>query len=603
MDTGEVPIEDGITNFVGKNDSGKTAMLEALFRLNPVSSGHQRKFDDLYDYPRILYMDDRDEIPETTPITATFQLTVKEKADFESKYGGDVLNSDVVKVSKTYDNKRKWEIDLKELVAAKKLPSAKAAPKELIDSCKTVDELVEKLESSQSRTEETAKLIADLRSNVIYEKAIQDMTDYLPKFLYFDNYSTMLGNVSIPYIQTADENKLDSGERSALSFLKLAKVESEEFLMNNYERRKAALEAAAAKLTREVFHYWSQNQELRVELDLDFHSPASEGKEPPYLQIRIRNQRHHTSLNFSDRSAGFVWFFSFLAYFSEFRNDEKNLVLLLDEPGLNLHGAAQSDLLRFIDKALAPHTQLLYTTHSPFMIKTGDLKRIRTVEDLPENGTTVSDTFHVQHKDTILPLQSALGFELAGNLLDDGPTLIVKNPSDMIYLMVMSEYLASKNRSYLDPLWKIVPAGGLEKIPTFLALIGSDVKIAALMDTRTSGNQKVNALVEAEVFDTSKLISLTDVANKEEADVEDLFDEMFYLEIFNKSGAGSVDESKLGRSGGVVRKIVEASGEGFDTLKPASHFLRNQYELLPNLSPETLGRFEKLFEKINKTLK
>ena len=74
------------------------------------------------------------------------------------------------------------------------------------------------------------------------------------------------------------------------------------------------------------------------------------------------------SLPFSDRSAGFIWFFSFLVAFSQVQKEHGNVVILLDEPGLNLHGRAQADLLRYITERLMPKHQVIYTTHSPFMV-------------------------------------------------------------------------------------------------------------------------------------------------------------------------------------------------------------------------------------------
>jgi predicted ATP-dependent endonuclease of OLD family len=95
-------------------------------------------------------------------------------------------------------------------------------------------------------------------------------------------------------------------------------------------------------------------------------APLNEG---PILQLRIKNDRHRVTVSLDERSCGFIWFFSFLAYFNNVEQaDETELILLLDEPGLSLHACAQADLLRLIDERLAPRHQVLYTTHSPFMV-------------------------------------------------------------------------------------------------------------------------------------------------------------------------------------------------------------------------------------------
>ena len=62
------------------------------------------------------------------------------------------------------------------------------------------------------------------------------------------------------------------------------------------------------------------------------------------------------------------------------------LIILLDEPGLSLHGKAQGDLLRYIKEKLLPKYQVIYTTHSPFMIDTDNILSVRTVEDVTAEG-------------------------------------------------------------------------------------------------------------------------------------------------------------------------------------------------------------------------
>jgi hypothetical protein len=84
------------------------------------------------------------------------------------------------------------------------------------------------------------------------------------------------------------------------------------------------------------------------------------------VRTRIANRRHKADTSFDDRSKGFVWFFSFLVWFSEVRKQYgENVIILLDEPGLSLHARAQADLLRYFNEQLRPKHQVIYTTHSP----------------------------------------------------------------------------------------------------------------------------------------------------------------------------------------------------------------------------------------------
>lgn len=103
-----------------------------------------------------------------------------------------------------------------------------------------------------------------------------------------------------------------------------------------------------------------------------------------------------------------------------------NIVILLDEPGLTLHGKAQADLLRYIEEELLPKHQVIFTTHSPFLVPSDRLSDVRIVEDVlifkqgrsrPEvKGTKVSEDVLSKDKDTLFPLQGALGYDLCQSL-------------------------------------------------------------------------------------------------------------------------------------------------------------------------------------------
>src|SRR5258708_29689980 len=55
-DTGPVKVEPNLTTLVGRNESGKTAILKALWKSRNVAGV---KFDKLYDFPRDRYPKER----------------------------------------------------------------------------------------------------------------------------------------------------------------------------------------------------------------------------------------------------------------------------------------------------------------------------------------------------------------------------------------------------------------------------------------------------------------------------------------------------------------------------------------------------------------
>src|SRR5699024_2954889 len=120
-----------------------------------------------------------------------------------------------------------------------------------------------------------------------------------------------------------------------------------------------------------------------------------------------------------------VWFFSFLSQFKQLKKHAGDSIILLDEPGLTLHGKAQADLLRYLVERILPDHQVIYTTHSPFMVPAHRLADVRVVEDVVDytnprrpvvKGTKVSKEILSVDKETLFPLQAHLGYEVTQSL-------------------------------------------------------------------------------------------------------------------------------------------------------------------------------------------
>jgi predicted ATPase len=543
--SGTVRFDLDVTCLVGKNESGKTAFLEALYQANPFGSPG-RGLNELRDYPRRLRGRDRAQIADTCPISATFELG---DADLEAvvlRFGPAAIASKELTVERAYSGRRR-------------LVLGEAEP-----------------------PDEVAALLASR----------------LPRFLYFDGYSVLPGRVSIPRLQTTPEDELQPGERTALALLRLAGAAADEFVESEYEVRKAALESAATMVSEEVFRYWSQNPDLTVELDLDFHEGGQNGKGgPPFLDVRIRNAHHRVTTNFGDRSSGFVWFFSFVAAFSELRESE-GLVLLLDEPGLGLHAAGQADLLRYLDEQLAGGHQVVYTTHSPFMVDPARPHRVRTVEDVPDGGTRVREGAQATSRDTVLPLHGALAMRLLDGLGVGPRTLLVGGVADLVYLEVMSGWLKEGGRRGLDPAWTLLPTGGLDGLPLLAALLGMPLEAAVLLEVG-AGHPSVRALAEQGTVLPERLIALTELTGQSEAGVEDLFDHAFYFHLLAATGVNGLDPDAVAGEGSVVRRVERATGTVLDRYPPARYLLCHQQRLLPAIGREPLQRFARLFATLD----
>jgi len=604
-DSGTIKFEPKVTALVGKNEAGKTAVMEALYRLNPAPTGHEETFDALRDYPRAVYNAEKETAGDVRPVSAVFDLEPADIAAVEDQLGKGALKSREVEIEVAYKNKKYWDFETGEAAIVRHFAKAAGFSAASVKG-DTIETFIGRLQNL-TPPDDAAKAaeIAAVRQTV--EKLDADrvvihiLTPRVPKFLYFNEYSTLLGRASIPRLQAPDA-QLKPPERTALALVRLAGAETVEFLEAHYEARKATLEAAANQVTDEVFRYWSQNKDLSVLLDVDFKSPEDQSGAPPFLNVRINNSRHRVSLNVGERSAGFLWFFSFVAFFSDFRRREDRVILLLDEPALGLHAEAQKDLLRYIDERLAPKHQVIYSTHSLFMIKPEELQRIRTVEDLDDKGTVVGDDILLARRETISPVLGALGISLAQTLVVGPDNLVVQGASDHLYLIIMSGHLRTLNRTHLDARWEIVAVGGLDKVPTFVALLGSHLRVAVLVDSAAGGSQRLASMVDHHLLEPNRLLAITSITGTREADVEDMFEPAFYLQLLKAAGGADLKQPQLTGGDRITKRIERAIGKPYDHYSPARYFLENQVTLLPKVDAATLDRFEELFKRLNPLL-
>jgi hypothetical protein len=201
----------------------------------------------------------------------------------------------------------------------------------------------------------------------------------------------------------------------------------------------------------------------------------------------------------------------------------------------------------------------------------------------------------------VFPLQAALGYTLAQTLFVGSDNLLVEGPSDYLYLKILSDRLLTLKRTGLDERWVIVPVGGLEKIPTFLALLNTQLNVAAVIDGSGGGVQRVQDLADKGVVTPDQIIPITTVTGTNTADIEDLFDEDFYLKLVKDSGITGVVKSKLKAGNRIVKRIEDLLGSTYDHYRPSRHLLEHP-EMLDELDAATLDRYEQLFETITSRL-
>ena len=640
QDSTEFEIGD-TTCLVGKNEAGKTALLKALYRLNPIveSDGN---FDVTDDYPRRSVTDYQDDIAAkrrepAQVVQATYALEADDISPVKDLFGPECLKAatPTVTLHKGYSNKVTCsgpdvnsEVALKHLVKAAGLPQPHAT--EMLEQSKTIEEMkaalvgAEQTEAVQTFTNMLQKISKHSVSQVIYNDIIQAR---IPKFLYFDEYYQMKGQDNLDALKrrVTDKN-LEESDHPLLGLIELARLDLNQITdPRRTETLIAKLEAAENQLTQKVLAYWSQNRHLRMKFDIRPAQPEDPDGMTSGMNIwgRLNDTKHMVSTPLGSRSRGFIWFFSFLAWYSQLRSQQENIILLLDEPGLSLHARAQEDLLRYFEKELTPHHQLIYTTHSPFMVDPARFDRVRIVQDLSieqnsenlseaQDGTQVITEVLDATSDSLFPLQGALGFEIYQTLFVGPNSLVVEGVSDLLYIQTISAVLQDKDKTGLSADWTITPVGGADKVPTFVALIGAqtNLNVAVLVDYQKKDQQSIQNLYRKKLLRKNHVLTYADFVSASEADIEDMFSPEFYLKLVNRTFKSSVVLADLPEGHPRILRRLEQyfakcplpENASFNHYRPARYFTDNIGSLADELSERELNRFQQAFDALNALL-
>lgn len=637
QDSNEFEIGD-VTCLVGKNEAGKTALLKALYRLKPLENSNGI-FVAVDDYPRQSLSDYEDAVNSgsrkpANVVHATFLLESNDIDAISEIFGPDCIedNAPTVEVNKGYSNETKIvgpnvneEKAIAYIVEEAALPPA--VKKELRG--KPVQEMIVLLQEKE-QTDTIAQLtqtLSEILDGSVLEIVHSTISDRLPTFLYFDQYYQLRGHDNLEaLIQRVEGDSLDDSDKPLLGLISLAGLRLDQMVdPTRTEMLIARLEAAESTLTQEVLPYWSQNQHLRMAFEVH---PARSGdpdgmREGTNILGRVRDTTRGVSTPLGTRSRGFVWFFSFLAWYSNTRREENNLILLLDEPGLSLHAMAQADLLRYFEEELRPHHQLIYTTHSPFMVDPKRFDRVRIVQDLsvdvqdpntlPEEdqGTRVITDVLRARSDSLFPLQGALGYEISQTLFVGPNCLVVEGVTDLLYIQTMSGVLQHRGRDGLRDDWTITPVGGAGNVSTFVALISArtDLNVAVLIDFQIRDRQKIEGLHKEKILKKKNVLTYANYVEDEEADVEDMFEPGFYLKLVEGVYGTAIDPSNLSQQPRIVQRIEKylndnpmPNGAKFNHYRPALYLSNNVNPLSGNLSDQVLDRFQSAFDDLNALL-
>ncbi len=638
LDTGKISVGE-LCCLVGKNEAGKTATLTALQSIRPYGAA-QTSFDVTEDYPRrfATRYKERHSDEDAVVVETWWELSDEAHERLCNEFGDDAVTSRELKILKQYNTDRTtWTLSIDETKAIANAIATKrlnAAEKKVVEKANSSKQLIDAIAAQDAPTEKLtalSKQFSDYRKQSIFCRGIDLISDLVPTFFYTSHYDRMSGQLSAQKIaEDQAAETVDPGDEIFLNFLRLSGTDLEDLKGSpRYEELNAKCEAASADITDQIFEYWSQNKHLEVKVELN--EGRSEDPAPfnvgAVARARVYNQLHRASVPFSERSAGFVWFFSFLVQFAMMRRETDNVIILLDEPGLTLHGKAQEDLLRYIEEQLLPSHQVIYSTHSPFMVPPKRLADCRVVEDVityekparPQSeGTKITQDVMSTDKDTLFPLQGALGYSVTQSLFVGENSLLVEGPSDILYLQALSNELECRGRKGLDARWTMCPAGGIDNIRPFVSLFhGNHLNVAVLSDQGQGDKGKIERIRRSEILAAERLHTIAELLNQDEADVEDIMHPQLFCRIIN--GAYSLQEEhalsadKLVEAEGAPRQVKQAEAyfrllpnniPEYNHYRPADWLIRNPQVLEGDEADivETLDCAERVFEIYNEML-
>lgn len=335
--------------------------------------------------------------------------------------------------------------------------------------------------------------------------AFDALEGHIPFFVYFSQYVKVqprihLGRLAAQELTGDVDEEYDLGNLCLLRYLGLSaseladlgrgipdvRTESGELIRPSaaeiaayqarLDRRGYKLNAAAMTLTKAINRVWGDDRELDI---------VPDGQ---YLKVVVRNE-DGARVELDQGSEGFRWLVSFHVVFeAQARSRESNAILLLDEPGVSLHALKQEAFRETITK-IAARNQTLFTTHSPFMVGSDEMHRVRIVEMTDRaTGTVVHQDFAVGDPRSLFLLESHFGYELGRALFEQRRNLVVESISDYWYLIALSDAAKDAGDVAFDDDVAVLPAGDAGKVVYHASVLHSrDWKVAALFDSDPAG--------------------------------------------------------------------------------------------------------------------
>jgi len=592
-DSGDCYLTDNITIFAGKNESGKTSILEAL-----------EDFDTDTDIrEEAKPINQKKAIPE---ICITFEIdksSLKEifnELEIDKKFSSSVI----LEITKSFPNeyqlsqKSKIDLGLTDKIKVKKLekdvekflkeiskihekyPQLGGKVPELnfnnLENLKTsITQFKEQTTpnlnhiSEDKEKEKFSSVLIKAIDNVSElnnlsgseEKFIEEFKNWIPNFILFSSFEDVFPN-KIP-IAELDKNEWIK-DLSIVSNLDISKLKEADDRGKHKHKKDVNI-----ALNNDYKKFWTQDIS---DLSIDWDS------EHLFFWIEEDGYPYEPSL----RSKGRQWHLAFYIKVSARAQEDVPNIILIDEPGLFLHAQAQKDILKKLE-ASAQETQLIFATHSPYLLEADKLNRIRLIHRTKKIGTKIENKIHaLADKETLTPILTAIGLELNAGIahLDKEKNLVIEGPSDFYYLQAFKKIQKNNDLNF-------VYGGGSGNMPFVGTILhGWGCKVIYLYDNDQGKRDGEKNLKKHWLVSRDLILSVIAV----EGSIEDIFNQDDFKKYVLNNPAITYKESN---SEYVKNKKI-------DKVLTAKLFLESVEKKTPSFSRATLDNISELFKNINK---
>ncbi|CAH0169632.1 ATP-dependent nuclease [Peribacillus simplex] len=576
-----ITLNSDLTVIAGKNESGKSTILQALKCFNEYEfSEDDSSFSNERAEPEIEVCFELD--AEELLITDNQEYDVEENSKFElivtrsdvSYYNGEVIDLGI----------KPFEENIKELLfKIKQVLNDNligVVPNDLINNkdLENNDEYLFKQkfnsflksvpEDTQNKYLTEFDSIKEMLKNIEDEIEKKDyfydcINSILPKFVLFDSFTDILPN--------SFTNK-DEKQKIIERFFSITDCRSSNLFEVNGQKRKQLSNRVSANISGDFNDYYHQDTvKIKVEPDGDD------------IYFFIYDKDEEIPFRPEQRSKGFQWFLSF---YITLKAEEKNSILLIDEPGLYLHPKAQKDILALLEK-LSLDNQVLITTHSPYLIDPDYLERIRLVNKV--NGLTkIENKFYKgADKDTLTPIITSIGLDITKNMtFSNEGNVIVEGISDYYYLSAMRSFLGSQ--CPIKDTINIIPSvGATQSLNMIALLLGWGLEFKVLFDNDREGNRAAKKAKQNFDLNDEDIVM---ISNANDDQVEDLFSEDDFINY--------IIDDYIEKNG--TKNSSKIRGTGSDKVLISKRFKeRINKGDITELSDETIQKFTSLFLKLS----